>query len=405
MAGPLSDIRVIDLSRVLAGPACTQILGDLGADVIKIERPGHGDDTRKWGPPFLQDRDGRDTGESAYYLSANRNKRSVAIDITTEEGQALVHALLAKADVMIENFKAGNLDKFGLGYDQVRERHPHIVYASITGFGQNGPQAQEPGYDFLAQALGGLMASTGEPGEAPMKVGVAVSDVLTGLYTAIGILAALHERKESGLGQRVDTALLDCTVASMVNLAQYYLTTGQVAPRLGNAHSTIVPYQVFATADGYIILAVGNDKQFRAFAEHAGKDWAEDARFSTNSARVLNRALLVPAIEELMQLKATAEWTAILKSIDVPGGPVNDMSQVFAQPQIAAREMKIGMTHRSTGQAIDLVGSPIKLSRTGVDYRLAPPVNGEHTDKVLRALLGMNETAIENLAQKGIIEI
>lgn len=403
MSGPLNGLRVLDLSRVLAGPACTQILGDMGADVIKVERPGMGDDTRKWGPPFLKDSEGNDTSESAYYLSCNRNKRSIAVDITTKAGQEIIHKLLEKSDVLIENFKVGNLNKFGLGYDQVSARHPHIIYASITGFGQNGPLAPEPGYDFLVQAMGGLMAATGEPNEAPMKAGVALSDIMTGLYTAIGILAALNERNKSGLGQHVDLSLLDCTLASMTNLAQFYLTSGKVAPRLGNAHSTIVPYQAFKTADGYVIIAVGNDTQFRRLSEALNQNWADDERFATNRARVLNRADLTPQIETIMAQKSTAHWTDLFREIDVPGGPVNTMDQVFEQDQIAAREMKITMEHSATSKKIDLVGSPLKLSRNPVEYRLSPPTEGQQTRDILHSILMMKDDVIDNLMKDGTI--
>lgn len=404
MSGPLQGLRVLDLSRVLAGPACTQILGDMGADIIKVERPGVGDDTRKWGPPFLKDADGNDTTESAYYLSCNRNKRSIAIDITTRSGQDIVHKLLEKSDVLVENFKVGNLSKFGLGYEQVKERHPHIIYASITGFGQTGPLAAESGYDFLVQAMGGLMAATGEPDEAPMKAGVALSDVMTGLYTAIGILAALHERKKSGLGQRVDLSLLDCTLASMTNLAQYYLTSGQVAPRLGNAHSTIVPYQAFKAQDGHVIIAVGNDTQFRRLSDALGQNWADDERFATNSARVRHRAALTPQIESIIAQNTTAHWVALFRDIDVPGGPVNTMDQVFAQEQIAAREMRIRMDHPATSAPIDLVGSPLKLSRSTVEYRLPPPIEGQQTRDILSHILSMKDDAIDALMKDGTIQ-
>lgn len=404
MAGPLKNIRVVDLSRVLAGPVCTQILGDLGADIIKIERPNSGDDTRKWGPPFLKDKDGNDTRESAYYLSANRNKKSVAVDITTTEGQNIIHRLLEKSDVLIENFKVGNLEKFGLSYDQIKERHKHLIYASITGFGQTGPLATEPGYDFLAQGMSGLMAATGNPGEEPMKAGVALSDVMSGLYACIGILASLHERKTSTQGQHIDISLLDCTLASMTNLAQYFLTSGKIAPRLGNAHSTIVPYQAFRAADGYIILAIGNDTQFKRFAEHAGKDWSDDERFATNSARVKNREILIPDIAELIAQQTTAYWLKALRTIDVPAGPVNTMDQVFADEQIASRAMKINMTHATTGQSIDLVGSPIKLSRSTIEYNRAPPVEGQDTDDVLSDILGLDDDEIAKFKFAGIVK-
>lgn len=404
MKTALENIRVIDLSRVLAGPFCTQILGDLGADVIKIERPHIGDETRYWGPPFLKDIEGNDTSESAYYLSANRNKRSLTVDITTPEGQEIVHALLENADVMIQNFKAGGLEKYGLGYEQIKERHPHIIYCHVTGFGQTGPMSNDPGYDFLVQALGGLMASTGDNGAPPMKVGVALSDVITGLFGCIGILSALHARKETGKGQLVDTALLDCTVSSMVNLAQYFLTSNKTAPRLGNAHSTIVPYQAFETQDGHIILTIGNDRQFARFCEAIDKhEWTEDERFSTNSARVIHRDILVPQIEEIMRGKQTADWVALLKSCNVPGGPVNTMDQVFAMEQIEQRDMKIKMPHEKAAHDIDLVGSPLKLSETPVQYSHAPPHLGQHTDDILSDILSYSDDQITALKKDGII--
>ena len=399
----LGDIRVLDLSRVLAGPCCTQILGDLGADIIKIERPGGGDDTRKWGPPYLEDKDGNETGESAYYLSANRNKRSVAIDITTTEGQDIIHALLEKCDVLIENFKTGGLEKYGLGYAQIKERHPHIIYTSITGFGQTGPLASEPGYDLLAQAMGGLMSVTGEPDGQPMKAGVALSDIMTGLYAAIGILAALHKRKETGHGQHIDVALLDCTLAAMTNIAQYYLTSGDLAARRGNAHATIVPYQAFPSADGHVVIAIGNDRQFARFAAFTGQDWAKDERFATNRARVKNRETLVPMIETITKREPTSWWVAKLAEIDVPAAPVNDMAQAFSHPQVKARDMQITMPHDTAGRDIDLVGSPLKLSATPVSYDRAPPVCGQHTDDVLGELLGMDKEDIQKLRDKGIV--
>ena len=404
MKHALENIRILDLSRVLAGPCCTQILGDLGADIIKIERPHQGDDTRKWGPPFLKDDIGSDTEESAYYLSANRNKRSVAVDITTEEGQDIIHKLLEKSDVLIENFKVGNLAKYGLSYENIKARHPHIIYCSITGFGQNGALASEPGYDFLAQAMGGLMAITGEKGGAPMKAGVALSDVMTGHYAAIGILAALQSRAQTGTGQHIDLSLLDCTLAGMTNIAQYYLTAGKPAPRQGNAHSTIVPYQAFATKDGHIIIAVGNDRQFTRFCDHIGQSaWAQDARFATNQKRVANRDILLPEIEAIIAQKESATWLAGLREADVPCGPVNDMAQAFAEPQVQERDMQIQMKHSATSEDIDLVGSPLKLSNTPVSYRHAPPTNGQHTDTLLKELLGMDEDNIDMLRKKDVI--
>lgn len=404
MSGPLSGIRVIDLSRVLAGPSCTQILGDLGADIIKIEKPGEGDDTRKWGPPYLKDAQGTDTSESAYYLSCNRNKRSLAIDITKPEGQDLIHDLLAGADVLIENFKVGGLAKYGLDYDNLKSRYPHLVYASITGFGQTGPLASEPGYDIMAQAMGGLMAATGEPAGEPMKTGVALSDIMTGLHAAIGILAALHKRKETGKGDRIDVALLDCTLASMTNLAQYFLTSGQVAKRWGNAHSTIVPYQAFEAQDGHVIIAVGNDTQFERLARCLGHgEWATDARFALNKDRVKNRDTLVGVISAITVQKTVAYWVKALQDIDIPVGPVNKMDQVFALDQIQARGMEIRMDHPLTPTAISLVGSPLKFTENPVSYRLPPPVCGAHTDDILENVLRLSASEIANLKQKKIV--
>jgi len=395
--GALSHLRILDLSRVLAGPVCTQILGDLGADIIKIERPGEGDDTRKWGPPFLKDAHGNDTQESAYYLSANRNKRSVAIDITKTEGQDLIHKLLEQSDVLIQNFKTGGLEKYGLGYDDIKARHPHIVYCAITGFGHTGPMAEEPGYDLMAQAMGGLMAITGVADGEPMKVGVAVVDVMTGLYAAIGILAALQSREKTGKGQFVDLALLDCTIASLTNIAQYYLTSGTLAPRQGNAHSTIVPYQAFETKDGHIIVAIGNDSQFARFATFLKQDWHTDPRFITNQNRLHNRALLVPEIQALLKNYTTDDLYKALQDIDVPGGPVNAMDQVFAMDQVKERAMNI------TVDNIKLVGSPLKLSDTPVSYRHAPPSLGQHTNDVLEEVVNLAPADIDRLRKTGII--
>lgn len=406
MSGPLSGIRVLDLSRVLAGPSCTQILGDLGADIIKVERPGEGDDTRKWGPPFLKDAAGHDTEESAYYLSCNRNKRSIAIDITRPEGQQIIHDLLTKCDILIENFKVGGLEKYGLGYEHIKQRHPHIIYASITGFGQTGPLASEPGYDLMAQAMGGLMAVTGEPEGMPMKVGVALTDVMTGLYAAIGVLAALHKRKETGRGDLVDVALLDCTLASLTNLAQFYLTSGTPAKRWGNAHSTIVPYQAFPAADGHIIIAVGNDAQFARLATLLGHDeWLKDDRFITNRARVTHRDIIVNLISTITPTRPVADWVTALQEIDVPAGPVNRMDQVFAMEQIQARGMEIEMNHPTSPLPIHLVGSPLKLSENPVDYRLPPPRCGEHTQPILNELLNKSSEDLAELIKSNVVSI
>lgn len=404
MSGALKNIRVLDLSRVLAGPVCTQILGDMGADVLKIEKPGAGDDTRSWGPPFLKDADGNNTTESAYYLSANRNKRSVAIDISTPEGQALIHRLLVKSDVLIENFKTGNLTKYGLDYAQLKDLYPQLIYCSITGFGQNGPLSSEPGYDFIVQGMGGFMAATGGPDANPTKAGVAVSDYVTGLYAAIGILGALNARHATGRGQHVDCALLDSTIAMMTNLAQYYLTSGTVAPRVGNAHSTIVPYQDFTTADGHVIVAVGNDHQFRTFVTTLGQPaLADDIRFVHNRDRLANRAALLDILNPVMATRTTDAWVDLLRDVDVPVGPILKMDKVFAQPQVAAREMIVPMTHPLSPTPINLVGSPFKLSAAPAEYKIAPPTLGQHTREVLSHLIGLSDDEIDALTKAGTI--
>lgn len=404
MASSLEKIRVLDLSRVLAGPLCTQILGDLGAEIIKIERPGTGDDTRSWGPPFLKDHNGRDTHESAYYLSCNRNKKSVTVDITKPDGQKIIRDLIAQSDIVIENFKVGGLEKYGLGYSQLKDRFPKLIYCAISGFGQNGPMATEPGYDFMAQAMGGLMAATGTPDGQPMKAGVAVSDVMTGLYATIGILAALHHRDKTGQGQMVDVALLDVTLAGMTNLAQYYLTARAVPPRLGNAHSTIVPYQVFDTQDSHIVIAIGNDAQFHRLCRVLkAPDWADDPRFSINSERVIHRDILVPLLAEKIQTRTTSEWIALFSENDVPAAPVNRMDEVFAMEQIKAREMAISLPHPVTGQPVNLVGSPLKFSASPVSYHLAPPTLGADTDAVLSELLQIKPGDIQGLKDRGIV--
>lgn len=404
MASSLEHIRVLDLSRVLAGPVCTQIFGDLGAEIIKIEKPHDGDDTRQWGPPYLKDADGNDTNESAYYLSANRNKKSVTIDISKPEGQAIIHALAAKSDILIHNFKPGGLDKYGLGFDAMHEKHPHLIYTAISGFGQTGPLASEPGYDLMAQALGGLMGHTGEADGAPMKAGVALVDVMTGLYAAIGTLAALQSRTHTGKGQMVDLALLDVTLASMTNLAQYYLTSGSVPKRWGNAHSTIVPYQAFEGSDGHMVIAIGNDHQFKKFVDALGHpEWAHDPRFAKNASRVANRETIVPLIQAALLTRTVSAWVDICRDIDVPAAPVNDVGQVFALDQIQARGMEIEMNHPQSPAPVKLVGSPFHLSGTPVSYRLPPPVMGQHTDEVLQGVLGIDAGALQKLKADNII--
>ena len=384
-AGPLAGLRVIDLSRILAAPTCSQVLGDLGADIIKVERPGAGDDTRKWGPPYIRDGDGAETTESGYYLSANRNKRSVAIDIARPEGAALVRRLLASADVLLENFKVGGLAKYGLAYDQLKDDFPDLVYCSITGFGQTGPYAPRAGYDFLAQGMGGIMSLTGEIDGEPMKVGVGIADIMCGMYAATSILAALRHRDAGGGGQAIDLSLLDTQVAWLVNAGLFYLLSGEVPPRLANGHPNIVPYQVFPAADGYFILAVGNDAQFARFCEFAGvPELATDPAFARNDDRVRNRADLIPRIEAVTVTRPSGEWIAAMERLGVPAGPVNDLAQVFDDPQIRERGMRIRMAHPLAGDGeVDLIGSPIRLSKTPVAYRRPPPTLGQHTDEVL----------------------
>ncbi|OEC37044.1 CoA-transferase [Pseudomonas sp. 1D4] len=407
MAGALSHIRVLDLSRVLAGPWSGQILADLGADVIKVERPGSGDDTRAWGPPYLKDADGRDTSEAAYFLSANRNKQSVTIDFTQTEGQELVRRLAAESDILIENFKVGGLAAYGLDYESLKAINPRLIYCSITGFGQFGPYAKRAGYDFMIQGLGGLMSLTGrsdqEEGAGPVKVGVALTDILTGLYSSVAILAALTARETTGRGQHIDMALLDVQVACLANQAMNYLTTGVPPRRLGNAHPNIVPYQDFPTADGDFILTVGNDGQFRKFCEVAGHpEWADDPRFASNKARVANRAELIPLIRQATVFKTTTEWVAALEAVGVPCGPINDLAAVFEDPQVLARGLKVELPHALAG-AVAQVASPLRLSDTPVEYRMAPPRLGEHTASVLERVLGLSAEAIERLRQEGVV--
>ncbi|MBV1805981.1 CaiB/BaiF CoA transferase family protein [Pseudomonas viridiflava] len=407
MMGALSHIRVLDLSRVLAGPWAGQILADLGADVIKVERPVCGDDTRSWGPPFLKDEAGQNTTEAAYYLSANRNKQSVTIDFTRPEGQRLVRKLVAKSDIVIENFKVGGLAAYGLDYASLKAVNPKLIYCSITGFGQTGPYAKRAGYDFMIQGLGGLMSLTGRPdgdeGGGPVKVGVALTDILTGLYSTTAILAALAHRDQSGVGQYIDMALLDVQVACLANQAMNYLTTGVAPKRLGNAHPNIVPYQDFPTADGDFILTVGNDSQFRKFAEVAGQSqWATDPRFLTNKLRVANRGELIPLIRQATVFKTTAQWVDELEAAGVPCGPVNDLAQVFADPQVLARGLALELPHALGGQVAQ-VASPIRLSETPVEYRRAPPLLGEHTSQVLQDLLGMSGDEVVALREAGVL--
>jgi len=413
---PLAGVRVLDLSRVLAGPWCTQTLADLGADVIKVERPassGHagGDDTRGWGPPFLKDRDGRDTAEAAYYLGANRNKRSITVDISSAAGQALIRTLASKSDVVVENYKVGDMARYGLDAHAMLALSPRLVYCSITGFGQTGPYRDRAGYDYAIQAMGGLMSVTGpsraeiaddQPGGGPQKVGVAVADLFTGMYATTAILAALRHRDLTGRGQAIDMALLDTQVAMLANLGANYLATGVAPQRAGNAHQNIVPYQVFEVADGHLILAVGNDAQFRKFCDVAGlRDVPADPRFARNADRVRHRAILVPLLSAVMKTRARADWLASLEAAKVPCGPINNLAEVFADPQVNARDMTVEVPHPLSG-VVRLVASPIKLSATPVQYRRPPPLLGEHTAEVL-AELGMGLEEVAALRASGVI--
>ena len=400
----LAGIRVLDLTRILAGPTCTQLLGDLGADVVKVERPGAGDDTRKWGPPYVQGRDGATT-ESAYYLCANRNKRSIAVDIAAAEGQTLVRRLLTRCDVLVENFKVGDLARYGLGWEQLRHDHPRLVYCSVTGFGQTGPYAPRAGYDYLAQGLGGIMSLTGAPDGLPMKVGVGIADIMCGMYATVAILAALRHRDATGEGQWIDAALLDTQVAWLVNEGSNYLVSGQVPRRLGTEHSNIVPYNTFASADGFVILAVGNDSQFQKWCRFAAAaDLAADPRFATNSLRIENRQALYALMPPYMRAKTTAEWVEGLAGLGVPCGPVNSLDQVFADPQVRARGMRIDMPHPSAaGDTVPMIANPLKMSATPPSYRHSPPTLGQHTDEVLVELLGLDEAERGRLRRAGAI--
>ncbi len=401
----LEGLRILDLTRILAGPTCTQLLGDLGADVIKIERPGEGDDTRKWGPPYLPGKDGEPTHESAYYLSSNRNKRSVAIDIARPEGQALLRRLLAGCDVLVENFKAGGLDKYGLGYESLRGDFPGLVYCSITGFGQTGPYAPRAGYDYLAQGYGGLMSITGAPDGEPMKVGVGIADVMCGMYATVAILAALRHRDATGQGQRIDMALLDTQVAWLVNEGMNYLVSGIVPRRLGNEHPNIVPYKLFKSSDGEVLFAVGNDAQWRRWCGFAGAEaLGGDPRFATNPLRVRNREALYALMPPYVARKTTREWVDGLAALGVPCGPVNTIDRVFADPHVQARGLRLELPHAlAASGTTPAIANPIKMSATPPDYRHGPPVLGQHTEEVLAGLLGIGGIEIEALREQGVI--
>ena len=390
MPQSLAGVRVLDLTRELAGPWCTQVLADLGADVIKVERPGSGDDTRGWGPPFLKDAEGNETPESAYFLCANRNKRSLTVDLSTAQGQAIIRRLAMRSDVLVENFKVGDMARYGLDAATLRAAHPGLVYCSITGFGQDGPYAQRAGYDFAVQGLGGLMSVTGAADGEPQKVGVAVADLFTGMYATVAILAALRHRDATGEGQVIDMALLDAQVAMLANLGSHYLVGGQVPARQGNAHANIVPYQVFAVADGHIIVAVGNDRQFARLCELLGEpELASDERFSTNAGRVRHRDVLVPQLQSALMSRDRQTWLVLLEAAGVPCGPVNDIADVFGDPQVRARDMCINMEHQSA-VSLPLVASPIKMSATPIRYVRPPPLLGEHTEEILAEMEGID---------------
>ena len=404
-AGPLAGVRVLDLSRILAGPTCTQLLGDLGADVIKVERPGAGDDTRKWGPPYVTGQEGRETEESAYYLCANRNKRSVTIDMANPDGAALIRDLLNACDILIENFKVGGLARYGLSYDDLKDDYPALIYCSISGFGQTGPYKDKPGYDFMAQGVGGIMSLTGEPDGQPMKTAVGIADVMCGMYASSAILAALHHRDRTGEGQFIDIALADSQVAWLINEGTNYLLSGELPKRRGNAHPNIVPYQLLETSDGYFILAVGNDSQFQRFCAFAGlAALAGDARFATNRERVHNREHLMPLIEAVTRTQPMCHWLDGLEARGVPCGPVNTLDKVFSDPHFIHRGMKLQMEYPSAACGhVNLIGNPVHFSKTPVTYRQAPPRLGEQTTDVLEELTTLSEDQIARLKAKGVI--
>ena len=396
--GPLKGLRVLDLTRVLAGPTCTQMLGDLGAEVIKIERPGAGDDTRGFAPPAMPG-----TDQSAYFIGVNRNKRSVTVDISAPEGQKIIRQLLEDTDILVENFKVGALAKYGLGYEQVHAAHPGIIYCSITGFGQTGPYAPRPGYDALIQAMGGVMSLTGDITGEPQKVGIPVADIFAGLYGCIGILAALRHREKTGHGQQVDIGMLDTHVAWLANQGMNYLATGENPPRLGNQHPNIVPYQVFPTADGYMVLSIGNDPTFKRFCDAFDlTHLLADPRFATNPARVENRQYVTDTLTPTMRTRTTTDWVDQLETLKIGCGPINTLKEVFADPHVIARGMVIEMAHTS-GVAVQVIANPVRLSETPADYRVPPPTLGEHTEEILRDLLGMSPREITRLRGKGIV--
>jgi crotonobetainyl-CoA:carnitine CoA-transferase CaiB-like acyl-CoA transferase len=407
MPGPLSHIRVLDLSRVLAAPWTGQNLADLGAEVIKVERPKKGDDSRAFGPPWLKDASGKETGESAYFACANRGKKSITVDLAQPAGQRIVRSLAARADVLLENYKFGDLARYGLGYDDLKQANPRLVYCSVTGFGQTGPYRERPGYDFMIQGMAGLMSVTGErddlPGGGPQKAGIPIADIMTGMYATIAVCAALANRAETGVGQHLDLALFDSLTAVLANQAANYLATGVSPGRLGNAHPNIVPYQTFKTADGAVILACGNDNLFRKFCEVAGRaDLASDPRYATNGKRVENRVELTRLLDELFARRTTRDWVEALEAAGVPNGPINTIEQVFAEPQAVARGLRIELDHPAAGK-VSLVRSPMRFSATPIEHERPPPLLGQHTDEVLRGLLEMTDGEIAKLRAAGAV--
>ena len=407
MAGPLSHLRVLDLSRVLAGPWASQNMADLGAEVIKVERPGSGDDSRAFGPPWIKDGQGRDTKDSTYFTSANRGKKSITLNIAAMPGQAIVRELARHCDVLLENYKVGDLERYGLGYEALRKENRGLIYCSLTGFGQTGPYRERPGYDFMIEGMGGMMSVTGEPddtpGGGPQRAGVPIADIITGMYASIAICAALVHRAQSGAGQRLDLALLDSQIALLAYQNTNYFATGEPPKRIGNLHPNIAPYQPFRTRDGDVILACGNDNLFRKFCDAAGcPELAEDRRFATNGKRVEHRAELTRLLAQVFLKRSTGEWVRLLEAAGVPNGPINNIAQVFADPQVKARGVRIELEHAS-GATLPLVASPMRFSETQVDYRLAPPLLGQHTEEVLRGLLGKSDAEIERLRSEGVI--
>ncbi|MPY75432.1 MAG: CoA transferase [Alphaproteobacteria bacterium] len=405
MKGPLDGLVVFDLTRILAGPHCTQILGDLGAEIVKVERPEVGDDTRNFAPPYLPDRDGKDTAESAYFAGTNRNKRSITLNLGDREGQAIARRMIAKSDILAENFKTGTLAKYGLGYEHLREEFPRLIYCSVTGFGHTGPYSDRPAYDALIQAMGGVMSLTGEPDGEPMKVGVSIADLMSGMYAAVGILAAVRHQEKTGQGQHIDISMLDAHVAWLANQGMNYLATGKNPDRLGNQHPNIVPYQVMPAADGYFVLSVANDPTFQRFCKVAGcEHLLQDGRFNTAVERVRNRDFVTETLNGITRARPSAWWIENLEKNKIGCGPINKLGEVFSDPQVKARGMVIEMDHPATGgRKAKLIASPVKMSATPVSYRKSPPTLGQHTEEVLGEYLGMSAAEVGDLRSRGVV--